>query len=69
VDSRTRLAEPDTVWHTRGERGQARQAPSAPRARPARRELPPSRVPRMLLWALLLAVLAWLASTVMRVPH
>ncbi|AOY92580.1 hypothetical protein BKK79_12925 [Cupriavidus sp. USMAA2-4] len=56
--------DPDMVWHTRGPRHEVRQ--DASRARPGRRELPPSRVPRLLLWALFLAVLAGLANAVLR---
>ena len=51
------------VWHTRGLRHEVRQTL---RARPGRRELPPSRVPRLLLWALFPAVLAGLANAVLR---
>ncbi|MBB1632872.1 hypothetical protein [Cupriavidus sp. UME77] len=61
---------PDTVWHTRGLHGHARQrAPLPSSARSPQRQLPPSRVPRLLLWGLLLMVLAVLASAVMNMTH
>lgn len=61
---------PDTVWHTRGLHGHTRQrAPLPSSARSPRRQLPPSRVPRLLLWGLLLMVLAVMASAVMNMTH
>ncbi|WP_426990055.1 hypothetical protein ACKI2N_017550 [Cupriavidus sp. 30B13] len=61
---------PDTVWHTRGLHGHARPRAPLPRgARSPRRQLPPSRVPRLLLWGLLLVLLAVLANAVLRMTQ
>ncbi|EHP39072.1 hypothetical protein OR16_33723 [Cupriavidus basilensis OR16] len=61
---------PDTVWHTRGLHGRTRQRPSRPSSvRSPRPQLPPSRVPRLLLWGLLLVLLAVLANAVMNMTH
>lgn len=58
---------PDTVWHTRGLQGHTRMRRPLPAAqRPPRRQLPPSRVPRLLMWALVLAMLAALANALLR---
>ncbi|KJK22900.1 hypothetical protein UB46_19450 [Burkholderiaceae bacterium 16] len=50
---------PETVWHTRGLHGHTR----------LRSPLPPSRVPRRLLWGLLLVLLAVLANAVLNMSH
>ncbi|WP_454723317.1 MULTISPECIES: hypothetical protein [Cupriavidus] len=62
---------PDTVWHTRGRHhGHTRLRAPLPRsARSPQRQLPPSRVPRLLLWGLLLVLLAVLASAVARMTQ
>lgn len=61
---------PDTVWHTRGLHGHTRLRSSLPpSARSPRRQLPPSRVPRLLLWGLLLVLLAVLANAVLNMSH
>jgi hypothetical protein len=58
---------PDTVWHTRGMQGHTRmRMPLPASARSPRRDLPPSRVPRLLAWALALAVLALAANVILR---
>ena len=54
----------DSMWHTRGLQSNTRmRAPLARRTPP--RELPPSRLPRLLLWAVLLAVAGMLANAAM----
>ncbi|WP_059415934.1 hypothetical protein [Cupriavidus basilensis] len=61
---------PDTVWHTRGLHGHTRLRAPLPRgARSPQRQLPPSRVPRLLLWGLLLVLLAVLANAVSRMTQ
>lgn len=61
---------PDTVWHTRGLHGHTRpRAPLPSSARSPRRQLPPSRVPRLMLWGLLLVLLAVMANAVMNMTH
>lgn len=52
------------MWHTRGLQSNTRmRAPLARRTPP--RQLPPSRLPRLLLWAVLLAVAGMLANAAM----
>ncbi|REE87227.1 hypothetical protein C7418_5285 [Cupriavidus plantarum] len=54
----------DSMWHTRGLQSNTRmRAPLARRTPP--RQLPPSRLPRLLLWAVLLAVAGMLANAAM----
>lgn len=54
----------DSMWHTRGLQSNTRmRVPLARRTPP--RQLPPSRLPRLLLWAVLLAVGGMLANAVM----
>ncbi len=61
---------PDTVWHTRGLPGHTRlRAPLPPSARSPRRQLPPSRVPRLLMWGLMLVLLAVFINAVRRMMH
>ncbi|MGO4326985.1 hypothetical protein AB4Z48_22840 [Cupriavidus sp. 2TAF22] len=61
---------PDTVWHTRGLHGHTRlRTTTARTARSPQRQLPPSRVPRLLLWTLLVLLLAVLANAVLRMTH
>jgi hypothetical protein len=58
---------PDTVWHTRGAQSHAElRQPLTAAQRTPRRQLPPSRVPRLLAWALVLAMLAALANALLR---
>jgi len=60
---RERDLDPDTVWHTRGAPA---HGGSPGTARTTRKALPPSKVPRMLLWALLLALALFGANVLMR---
>lgn len=63
--ARERDLAPDTVWHTRGAAAHGgSHMPST--ARTARKALPPSKVPRMLLWALLLALALFAANMLLR---
>jgi hypothetical protein len=56
----------DTVWHTRGLQAHSRlRSPLPPAMRTPRRQLPPSKVPRMLAWALMLVMLAVFANALL----
>lgn len=58
---------PDTLWHTRGLQDPSRLRRPLPTAqRTPRPQLPPSRVPHLLAWALVLALLAALANVLLR---
>ncbi|WP_049796431.1 hypothetical protein [Cupriavidus necator] len=58
---------PDTIWPTRGLQSHSRlRRPLPPAQRTPRHPLPPSRVPHLLAWVLVLAMLAALASVLLR---
>jgi len=58
---------PETEWHTRGLQGGTRsRQPMTAAQRTPRRQLPPSRVPRLLAWGLVLAVMAIVANALLR---
>lgn len=68
--TQVRDSGPDTVWHTRGKHGHSRlQTPLPPAARSPKRQLPPSPVPRLLMWALLLALAAAFVNAVRHMLH
>ncbi|WP_051975087.1 hypothetical protein [Cupriavidus necator] len=58
---------PDTVWHTRGLQTPSRlRAPVPGARRTPRRQLPPSRVPRLLAWGLVLVMVATFVQAFLR---
>ncbi|WP_455284484.1 hypothetical protein [Cupriavidus necator] len=66
-NTRRRDVEPDTVWHTRGLHAPSRQRAPLPVAqRSPRRQLPPSRVPRLLAWGLVLVMIATFVQAFLR---
>lgn len=64
---RPRDVGPDTVWHTRGLQTPSRlRAPVPGARRTPRRQLPPSRVPRLLAWGLVLVMVATFVQAFLR---